>query len=222
MSRLARPLPLLRAVLASCILLPVPAHAANIYLSYAADGTPLYTDSPPQNLDALNRSEVYEEMEVWWREVVPGQYLPNGVPMPNLNRIANLDAWDSEFRAAGSQTGLPPELIKAVAVAESRMNPKAVSPAGARGLMQLIPSTAQRLGVTDSFDPSQAIAGGATYLARQVRDFGTYELALAAYNAGPGAVTKHGGIPPFAETRTYVARVIGLYELFRDTRPISP
>ncbi len=209
--------------LMSASLLAAPyARAADIYVTYAADGTPLFTDSPPQNPDARNRSEVYEDLEVWWKDVVPGQYLPNGVPMPNLDRIANLDAWDSEFREAGSRTGLPPELIKAVAVAESHMNPKAVSPAGARGLMQLIPSTARKLGVTDSFDPPQAIAGGAQYLARQVQAFGTYELALAAYNAGPGAVIEHGGIPPFAETRTYVARVIGLYELFRDTRPLSP
>ncbi len=196
------------------------AQASNIYLVYAADGTPLYTDSPPQNLDAQSRSEVYEDVEVWWRDVIPGAYLPNGVPMPNLARIVNLDRWDAEFRAAGSRCGLPPELIKAVAVAESRMNPNAVSPAGARGLMQLIPSTAKRLGVTDAFDPSQAIAGGATYLARQVDAFGSYELALAAYNAGPGAVQEHGGIPPYPETQTYVARVIGLYDLFRDTRPL--
>lgn len=196
------------------------ARAADIYVTYGVDGTPLYTNSPPQNLDARNRSEVYEDLELWWREVVPGQYLPNGVPMPNLSRIANLDAYDAAFVEAGGRNGLPAELVKAVAVAESRMNPRAVSPAGARGLMQLLPSTAARLGVSDTFDPLQSVAGGAAYLADQVRAFGSYELALAAYNAGPAAVRRYGGVPPFDETRTYVSRVIGLYEHFRDERPV--
>ena len=201
---------------------PPDARAADIYLSYSADGTPLLTNSPTQNLDAASRGEVYDDLDVWWRDTVPGRYLPNGVPMPNLNRIANLDDYDSGFSNAGRQTGLPPELIKAVAVAESRMNPRAVSSAGARGLMQMIPSTAKQMGVSDTFDPWQSITGGSAYLAAQVKKFGSYELGLAAYNAGPGAVTRYGGIPPYAETETYVARVIGLYQLFRDTRPVSP
>lgn len=200
-------------------LLATPVRAADIYVTYGVDGTPLLTNSPPQNPDARTRDEVYEDLEVWWRDIVPGQFLPNGVPMPNLSRIANLDAYDDAFLEAGGRNGLPAELVKAVAVAESRMNPRAVSPAGARGLMQLIPSTAARLGVTDTFDPLQSVAGGAAYLADQVRAFGSYELALAAYNAGPGAVRKYGGVPPYTETRTYVSRVIGLYEHFRDHRP---
>ncbi len=204
------------------LLLCAHARAADIYLSYAADGTPLISDSPPQNLDAQTHADVYDDIDVWWRDVVPGQYLPNGVPMPNLDRIANLNQYDSAFTQASQKTGLPAELIKAVAVAESHMNPHAVSPAGARGLMQMVPSTAKRMGVTDTFDPWQSIAGGANYLAQQVKAFGSYELALAAYNAGPRAVTQYGGIPPYVETETYVARVIGLYELFRDTRPVLP
>lgn len=100
------------------------------------------------------------------------------------------------------------------------MNPRAQSHAGARGLMQLMPATARSLGVADSYDPVQAVPGGARYLARQIARFGTYELGLAAYNAGPGAVEKAGGIPRNAETPTYVARVMGLYQHFRDTQPI--
>jgi len=199
-----------------------PAFAGDIYIIYGVDGTPLLTNSPPQNLAAQSRGEVYEDVEVWWREVVPGKFLSNGVPMPNLARITNLNDYDAAFTSAAGKTGLPAELIKAVAVAESRMNPKAVSPAGARGLMQMIPSTAKQMGVADSFDPLQSIAGGSAYLAQQVQAFGSYELALAAYNAGPGAVIKYAGVPPYKETQTYVARVIGLYELFRDTRPVSP
>ncbi len=203
------------------VALSFPAKASDIYVIYAADGTPLLTSSPPQNLDAETRADVYEDLDVWWRDVVPGRYLPNGVPMPNLARITNLDVYDTAFVAAGRNTGLPAELIKAVAVAESRMNPRAVSSAGAKGLMQMIPSTAAHMGVKDAFDPEQSIAGGAAYLEKQVQTFGSYELALAAYNAGPGAVSRYGDIPPYAETQTYVARVIGLYQLFRDTRPVT-
>ena len=141
--------------------------------------------------------------------------------MPRLARITNLDLYDDAFLFAAAANGLPAELIKAVAVAESRMNPAAVSPAGAQGLMQILPSTARALGLADPFDAEQSIQAGARYLARQVAAFGSFKLAVAAYNAGPGAVRKHGGVPPFPETTTYVARVLGLYEHFRDTRPVS-
>lgn len=186
------------------------AQAGDLYTYVAPDGTVVLTDSPR-----------HDGFELWWSDPEPGVYLPNGVPMPRLDRIAGLDAYDATFRAAASDTHLPAELLKAVAVTESRMNPAAVSPAGARGLMQLVPSTARALGVTDPFDAEQSIRGGATYLSRQVSRFGSYSLALAAYNAGPEAVSRHGGVPPYPETRTYVARVMGLYEHFRDTRPVS-
>jgi soluble lytic murein transglycosylase-like protein len=183
--------------------------AADLYVYTAPDGTVVLTDSPR-----------HAGFDLWWRDTVPGRSLPNGVPMPRLDRIANLDSYDRLLLAAAGENGLPAELLKAVAVAESRMNPNAVSPAGARGLMQIIPSTARALGVTDPFDPAQSIAGGAAYLARQVAAFGRYELALAAYNAGPEAVRRHDGVPPYEETRTYVARVMGLYEHFRAERPV--
>jgi peptidoglycan DL-endopeptidase CwlO len=111
------------------------------------------------------------------------------------------------FAKAGARYGVSPKLLAAVAKVESGYDPKAVSKAGAQGLMQLMPSTARGLGVDNSFDPEQAINGGAKLLARNLREFKSLPLALAAYNAGGGAVHKHGGIPPFAETQAYVPKV---------------
>jgi soluble lytic murein transglycosylase-like protein len=110
------------------------------------------------------------------------------------------------FASAASRYGLPPALLAAVAKVESGYNPQAVSVAGAQGLMQIMPATAQGLGV-NPFDPSQAIDGAARVLSGNLREFGSLPLALAAYNAGGGAVRKYGGIPPFAETQAYVPKV---------------
>jgi len=111
------------------------------------------------------------------------------------------------FVKAGARYGVSPKLLAAVAKVESGYNPDAVSPAGAQGLMQIMPTTAKGLGVRDAFDPEQAINGAAKLLARNLREFKSLPLALAAYNAGGGAVHKYGGIPPFAETQAYVPKV---------------
>ena len=111
------------------------------------------------------------------------------------------------FVRAGAKYGLSPKLLAAVAKVESGYRTDAVSPAGAQGLMQLMPSTARGLGVRNSFDPEQAIDGAAKLLARNLREFGSVPLAVAAYNAGGGAVHRYGGIPPYAETQAYVPKV---------------
>ena len=112
------------------------------------------------------------------------------------------------IRAAELRYGLPPRLLQALIWAESRFNPLAVSPAGAAGLAQLMPATARELGVTNRHDPRQNIDGGARYLRQMLDRFGSVHLALAAYNAGPGAVAKAGGIPRNRETPGYVERVL--------------
>lgn len=109
-------------------------------------------------------------------------------------------------------TGLPAALIDAVIRTESGYRPHAVSRVGAKGLMQLMPGTAREMGVGDAFDPRQNILGGARYLRRMYDRFGSLELAIAAYNAGPAKVARYRGIPPFKETRRYVGVVMDRYQ----------
>lgn len=111
------------------------------------------------------------------------------------------------FASAGAKHGVSPQLLAAVAKQESGFNPDAVSPAGAQGLMQLMPATAKGLGVTNSFDPAQAVDGAAQLLRTLLDRFGSTDLALAAYNAGPGAVIRYGGVPPYEETQNYVRSI---------------
>jgi soluble lytic murein transglycosylase-like protein len=111
----------------------------------------------------------------------------------------------SEITAAAQRHGLDPALLAGLVKQESGFNPNAVSPAGAQGLTQLMPGTAAGLGVSDPLDPAQALEGGAKYLREQLDRFdGDVARALAAYNAGPGAVQRYGGVPPYAETQNYV------------------
>jgi soluble lytic murein transglycosylase-like protein len=107
-------------------------------------------------------------------------------------------------------------LVKAIIVAESNSNPEAVSRKGAQGLMQLMPSTAKRLKVSQPFDPRENIIGGVKYIKGLLASYGDLRLALAAYNAGPGAVQKYDGIPPYRETINYVKKVIHNFKKFKE------
>ena len=123
--------------------------------------------------------------------------------------------FDAVFATAGAKYGVDPALLAAVARAESGYDPNATSRAGAQGLMQLMPSVARSLGV-DPLNPAQAVDGAARLLSGYLRDYGgRTDLALAAYNAGPGAVRRYGGVPPYAETRSYIHRVTGYREALR-------
>lgn len=129
-------------------------------------------------------------------------------PRPVIQTTLAPPAARPHLQAAGELSGLSPQLLEAVAYVESRFRVDAVSPKGALGMMQLMPTTASDLGV-DPSDPAQNAQGGATYLRQMLAMFdNNLELALAAYNAGPSAVIRHGGVPPYAETRAYVAAVM--------------
>ncbi len=125
--------------------------------------------------------------------------------------------FETQIAAAARAHGVSEVLLLAVIAVESAGHTKAVSPKGAKGLMQLIPATARRFGVADSFDPAQNILGGAAYLDWLLRNFGEDAiLALAGYNAGEGAVERHKGVPPYSETRDYVVKVFDALAAARE------
>lgn len=175
-----------------------------------------------------DRTEEYprkEDYSGWSIRYEPiDKALPDAPPPPRAEvaPVPNTTGLDELVRHYAQHYGVEENLVWAVIHAESRFNPNAVSPAGARGLMQLMPGTAAEMGVADIFDPAQNIAGGTQYLARMLAlHDGDVRLALAAYNAGPGNVRKYGGIPPFEETQQYVKRVLR-YRAEYAGKPPSP
>lgn len=127
---------------------------------------------------------------------------------------SNIRVRDIEFliRYYSRKHKLDPRLVKAVIKVESNFNPQCLSEKGAMGLMQIMPDTARGLGLRNPWSPIENIEGGVRYLASQFERFGSIKLALAAYNAGPGNVTKYNGVPPFAETRRYLKKVLAVYQ----------
>lgn len=140
-----------------------------------------------------------------------------GNPGVNFGTLRlNTSAYQAEIAAASREFGVDEAIIRAIMHAESSYNPMALSHAGAQGLMQLMPPTARRFGVTNAYDAAQNIRGGVQYLAWLLKRFnGNLTLAAAGYNAGEGAVDRHGGVPPYKETQRYVERVAVLAERYR-------
>ena len=127
--------------------------------------------------------------------------------------VSSPENLEEYFKEASETYGVDINLLKAIAKQESNFNPSATSSAGAIGVMQLMPSTAKGLGVTNAYDAQQNIMGGAKLMAQNLKKYnGDVSLALAAYNAGGGNVDKYGGIPPFKETQNYVKKVLGYYQ----------
>jgi len=131
---------------------------------------------------------------------------------------ATTEQWVPAIEKHAAHYGVDPAVVRAVMQAESGGFERSVSPKGAMGLMQLMPSTAEQLGVSDPFDPDENIRGGVAYLGDMLQRFGDLPRALAAYNAGPGAVESHGGVPPYAETERYVDQVLGYIRRFNAER----
>lgn len=189
------------------------AEASDVYIKTEADGSVTITDSPPTGAAFADYERVVLDLD----EGRPQDWA-------RIDRALlrdNLDHYDAAILRASARFGVPAELIKAVMLVESGMNPKARSPKGAQGLMQLMPGTAGDLGVDNAWDPEQNIMGGARYLAQQLDTFSDRRLALAAYNAGPGAVRRHGGVPPYAETQYYVTKVLKYYQWFLGQRRVG-
>lgn len=166
------------------------------------NGTMTFTNRP----EKYKHRTDYVEIDVKYERIqLPPQYKPTPKSQPKIVTDSNLRSIVSRY---ASIYGLDEALIYAVIRAESNFDPNAVSKAGARGLMQLMPGTAAEMGVTDIFDPTQNIAGGTQYLSKMKELFKDKKLALAAYNAGPENVKRHKGIPPFKETQHYVKTVL--------------
>ncbi len=154
------------------------------------------------------------------RAALPPRGGLSGAPAGALGFAQPLGKWDLPFgdhiAAAARQVGINPALVAAVVDAESSFNPQAVSSAGAKGLMQLMDGTARGLGVANSFDPMQNLLGGAKFLQGLLNRYGgDLAKALAAYNAGPGAVDRYGGVPPYAETQRYVPKVLAAFQKYQ-------
>lgn len=173
---------------------------------YIGDNKMIEAPRPGKNVQV---SEVYETPTAI-RRILPEPAA--GAVSGIAGRVAPGTPYAGLFEAASQKYGVSSELLAAVARQESAFNPKATSPAGAQGLMQLMPATADGLGVKNPYDPAQAVDGAARLLSSLLDRFGSTELALAAYNAGPGAVLRYDGIPPYPETTNYVRSIMANLE----------
>ena len=172
-----------------------------VYRIARADGSVEYTNIRPAGRAAQQAKMLFSYIATCFACNLHSTIHWGSVPL-------NLTAYADAIRAASMEYGVDEAFLRAIIHAESAFNPRALSLKGAQGLMQLMPGTAGDMGVLDAFDTGQNIRGGARYLSLLLRDFGGNErLAAAAYNAGPGAVQRYNGVPPYAETQVYVQRV---------------
>ncbi|MBI1397457.1 MAG: transglycosylase SLT domain-containing protein [Betaproteobacteria bacterium] len=208
-------LPAAARLAGAAILLTLTGSAfADIYRCTGEDGVPLFTNIPndPRCQVVVRTGPDREEATAPVSRIVED------------NAVARIPAavrhkFDKHIEAAARHHDVDPALIHAVIAAESGYNPRARSPKGAKGLMQLIPETGARYGAKNLLDPRQNIEAGTRYLKDLITLFGNdIKLALAAYNAGEGAVLRYGKIPPYAETQSYVPKVLTYYRRYREAR----
>lgn len=177
---------------------------ADIYRFEDEEGTVHFTDAPMD-----------KRFKVFMRDIKKDKKLRTAFKLPGYAR--NPAEFEPIIDSCSREFGVDKALVKAVIHAESGYNPSAVSPKGAQGLMQLMPKTAQGLKVADTMNPSDNIRGGVRYLRFLLDTFkGNEQLALAAYNSGLNKVARYGGIPPYAETREYVAKVLSYRNNYRQ------
>jgi soluble lytic murein transglycosylase-like protein len=187
-----------------CSVAMVGTAAADIYKYEDDNGVLHFTDAPADT-----------RFKIFWRDIKRDKQLRTTFRLGGFN--GNPKEFDPLIESYAREYGVDTSLVKAVIHAESGYNPAAVSNKGAMGLMQLMPKTAQDLKVDNCFNPSQNIRGGVKYLRFLLDTFkGDVQLAVAAYNAGLSRVAKYGGIPPFEETRNYVAKVLSYQQTYRN------
>ncbi len=183
---------------------------ADIYSYVDQDGVAHFTNNPHGD----GRYRLYMKSKDGAKRRAEGMSVA-----PGDTSVERFSRYGDVIREAAGLYQIPEELVRAVIKVESDYDPRAISRAGAQGLMQLMPETAQRMQVRDVMDPRENILGGVRYLRVLANMFnGDLQLTLAGYNAGENAVVRHGGIPPFDETEDYVARVLAYYRRYRETR----
>lgn len=185
-----------------------PVLKGSVYRVVRADGSIEYTNVAPGKRSGHKVTRLFTYIDVCAACAVHSSVNWKTVPL-------NVNAYGKAVRAAAKSNGVQPAFLRAIMHAESAFKPNALSAKGAQGLMQLMPATASSMGVVDAFDATQNIRGGARYLSKLLKQFhGDRSLVAAAYNAGPTAVRKYNGVPPYAETRVYVQRVDTLYKRY--------